>query len=77
MNCKKCFSLELVKSGLTKYGTQVYQCKSCGYHGTMTGGKTVKGKKQPPCSICGAEGYSKGLCKKHYHQQKYLQSKQK
>jgi transposase-like protein len=77
MNCKKCGSLNLVKSGLTKYETQVYACKSCGYHGTMTGGKTIKGKSQPPCSICGDTGYSKGLCKKHYHQQRYQQLKNK
>jgi transposase-like protein len=75
LNCKKCGSPNLVKSGKTKYGTQRYLCKECHYHGTVTGGKSVKDKTQPPCSICGNKGYSKGLCQYHYHQQRYLEKK--
>lgn len=68
INCKRCGSHNLVKSGLTKYKTQLYLCKDCHYHGTMTGGVTVKGKNQGTCQLCSEPAIAKGLCSKHYHQ---------
>ena len=71
MNCKKCNSTNLVKAGKTAYGTQVYNCKDCGYRGTMTGG--ISRKKHDKCSICGGKHFAKGLCSYHYYQQYYAE----
>ena len=77
ISCKRCNSVQLSKSGKTRYGTQLYLCKNCGYHGTMTGGIVIKGRNQGTCLKCNHPAVSKQLCERHYQEKVRLERKNK
>jgi RNase P subunit RPR2 len=75
MQCKKCNSTNLIKSGTTTRGKTtephtIYTCKDCGCRGTMTTDKGGRPKIQSVCEICGKKAFAKGLCQTHYRQMK-------